>query len=81
MSDVPGAVVKVIEVVGSSSTSFSDAVRQAVRVASGSVRNIKGVDVISTTAEVGPTGELDLYKAHCKIAFLVEGTEASEGSA
>ena len=73
--DVVGGVVKVIEVVGSSPTSFSDAVRQAVKVASRSVRNMQGVDILSTTAEVNDKGDLTLYKAQCKIAFLVESDE------
>jgi dodecin len=73
--DVPGAVVKVIEVVGSSPNSFSEAVQNAVRVASRTVRSIKGVDVLSASAEVGPDGELRTYKVDCKLAFLVEGSE------
>jgi flavin-binding protein dodecin len=70
--DQPGAVVKVIELVGSSPNSFSDAVRNAVRVASRTIRNIRGVEVISTTAEVGENGDLTNYKVNCKIAFVVE---------
>jgi flavin-binding protein dodecin len=73
---VPGGVVKVIELVGSSPNSFSDAVRNAVRVASQSIRNIRGVEVYSSTADVGDNGELTNYKVNCKIAFLVEGSES-----
>jgi flavin-binding protein dodecin len=73
--DVPGGVVKVTELVGSSTESFSDAVRRAVKAASRSIRNIRGVEVISSTADVGPDGELSLYKVNVKVAFLVEGTE------
>ena len=51
--DVPGAVVKVIELVGSSPKSFSEAVRNAVRTASQTIRNIRGVDVINSSADVG----------------------------
>ena len=71
--DVPGAVVKVIELVGSSRESFSDAVRNAVRTAARTIRNIQGVDVISSQADVGDDGQLTLYKVNCKIAFIVEG--------
>jgi flavin-binding protein dodecin len=53
-SDQPGAVVKVIELVGSSPQSFSDAVRNAVKIASRTIRNIQGVDVINSNADVGP---------------------------
>jgi dodecin len=70
--DVPGGVVKIIEVVGSSTESFSDAVRQAVRVAGQSVRNMRGVEVQSSSADVGEDGTISLYKVNCKIAFLVE---------
>lgn len=82
--EVSGGVVKVVELVGSSDSSFSDAVRNAVRVASQSLRNIQGVDVIGSSASVGEGGQLTLYKVHCKVAFLVEsggGTGANgEGS-
>ena len=77
----PGGVVKVVELVGSSDSSVSDAVRNAVRVASQSLRNIQGVDVIGSSASVGDGGELTLYKVHCKVAFLVEhGAGSSSAS-
>jgi flavin-binding protein dodecin len=69
---VPSGVVRVIELVGSSPTSFSDAVRMAVKVASGTVRNIVGVEVLSSTADVDEHGNLNLYKVNCKIAFVYE---------
>jgi dodecin len=70
--DAPGGVVNVIEVVGSSPRSFSDAVRNAVATASRTIRNIQGVEVLSSSANVGPDGSLTLYKVNCKIAFLLE---------
>ncbi|MDQ3570698.1 MAG: dodecin family protein [Actinomycetota bacterium] len=70
----PGAVVKVIELVGSSPDSFSDAVRHAVQTASASLRNITGVDVLSSSADVGENGELVNYKVAVKIAFVLEGS-------
>ena len=42
------AVVKIIELVGSSTTSSDDAVQRALAVARQSLRNIKAVDVVST---------------------------------
>jgi flavin-binding protein dodecin len=70
--DQPGGVVSVIELVGSSPNSFSDAVRNAVKTASQTIRNIRGVEVLTSTAVVGEDGELSLYKVNCKIAFLLE---------
>jgi flavin-binding protein dodecin len=76
-NDSPGAVVKVIELVGSSPDSFSDAVRNAVKTASKSIRNIQGVEVASSTADVDGAGELTNYKVSCKVAFIVEGSDLS----
>ena len=69
---VPGAVVRISEIVGSSPNSFSDAVRNAVQAAALTVRGIRGVAVIGSNADVDENGNLSLYKVHCKIAFVVE---------
>lgn len=68
-----GGVVKVIELVGSSPTSFSDAVRSAVATASQTIRNITGVDVLSSNATV-ENGEISLYKVQVKIAFVIDAS-------
>ena len=66
------AVVKIIEVVGSSETSSDDAVKQALAEARNTLRNIKAVDVVST----GLRGEsLEEWRAHVRIAFLVESVD------
>ena len=68
------AVVKIIELVGSSKQSTDDAARQALTQAQSSLRNIRAVDIVST----GIRGEsLDEFRAHVRIAFVVEGTEVS----
>jgi dodecin len=68
------AVVKIIELVGSSKTSTDDAAKQALAQAQSSLRNIRAVDIVST----GIRGEnLDEYRAHVRVAFLVEGTDVS----
>jgi flavin-binding protein dodecin len=72
MAEESPAVVKVEEFVGSSAESFSDAVRNVVKRASRTVRNIRGVEVLTSSADVGPDGQLTLYKVNCKVAFVVE---------
>jgi dodecin len=63
------AVTKIIELVGSSATSSDDAVQQALNEARKTLRNVKAVDVVST----GLRGdELAEWRAHVRIAFLVE---------
>jgi flavin-binding protein dodecin len=66
------SVVKIIELVGSSPTSSDDAVQQALAEAKQTLRNIKAVDVVST----GLRGdELDEWRAHVRVAFVVEHVE------
>jgi len=63
------SVVKIIELVGSSTTSSDDAVQQALTEARQSLRNIKAVDVVST----GLRGEdLSEWRAHIRVAFLID---------
>jgi flavin-binding protein dodecin len=68
------AVVKIIELVGSSKESTDDAARQALEQAKTSLRNIRALDIVST----GIRGDnLDEYRAHVRVAFVVEGTEVA----
>ena len=63
------AVVKIIELVGSSKTSTDDAAKQALTEAQSSLRNIRAVDIVST----GIRGEnLDEYRAHVRVVFIVD---------
>ena len=63
------AVVKIIELVGSSSKSSDDAVQAALNDARQTLRNIKAVDVVST----GLRGDnLDEWRAHVRVSFLIE---------
>ncbi|HSH59260.1 MAG TPA: dodecin family protein [Acidimicrobiales bacterium] len=75
-----GGVVKVIELVGSSPNSFSDAVRNAVKTAATSLRHIQGVDVISSSADVDDNGDLVNYKVNVKISFLLEASAMEAGA-
>jgi flavin-binding protein dodecin len=69
------AVVKIIELVGSSKVSTDDAARQALKSAQRKIRNIRAVDIVST----GLRGEnLDEYRAHVRVAFVVESSELGD---
>ena len=63
------SVVKIIEVVGRSTTSSDDAVKSALSEAQRTLRDVKALDVVS----VGLRGDnLDEWGALVRISFLVD---------
>jgi len=71
MANITTGAIKVVEVIGISKKSFDDAVTQAVKKASQSVKGITGVEVVKHSAKV-QGGKMVQYKAHCKLAFTVK---------
>jgi len=65
-------VIIIREMVGTSPTSWSDAARQAVATASQTVRNIRTIEVVKSTAGV-ENGEIVEYRVDLKIGFEYEG--------
>jgi flavin-binding protein dodecin len=65
-------VAKVIEVVGSSNKSWTDAADKAVKVAAKTVKNITGMQVLHMTAQV-KGDKIKTYKTTVKVAFGIEG--------
>lgn len=65
-------VIIIREMVGTSPRSWSDAARQAVATASRTVRNIKSVEVVKSTANV-ENGEIVEYLVDLKIGFEYDG--------
>lgn len=65
------AVVKVIELVGSSSDSWEDAARNALTGAAKSLHGIMRVEVMRWTAEVAD-GRITRYQAEVKVSFVVD---------
>jgi flavin-binding protein dodecin len=65
------AVIRVVELVGVSQKSWSDAAQQAVTRASESTRHITGLDVLHSSAVVRE-GKIVEYHVNVKVAFVVE---------
>lgn len=73
VSEASGMGVLIIrEMVGTSSRSWSDAARQAVATASRTVRNIREIEVVKSTARV-EDGEIVEYRVEVKIHFEYDG--------
>ncbi len=70
--EIEMGVVIIRELVGTSPKSWSDAARQAVTTASRTVRNIRTVDVVKSSAVV-EDGEIVEYRVELKIGFEYEG--------
>jgi flavin-binding protein dodecin len=68
------AVVRVIEMVGVSKKSWSDAAQQVVSRASETTRHITGLDVLHSSAVVRD-GKIIEYHVNVKLAFIVEPAE------
>lgn len=70
------SMLKVIEVLAESDTSFDDAAQQAVNQAAKSVRNIKSLYIKDMTAAV-ENGKVVKYRINAKISFLLDGQPAA----
>ncbi|MBI3623596.1 dodecin domain-containing protein [Candidatus Pacearchaeota archaeon] len=64
-------VVKIMDLIGKSSTSWPGAVEEAISKAGKSVRNIYEVDVVSLKAQV-KDGKIAEFLAHVRLAFEIE---------
>jgi flavin-binding protein dodecin len=65
-------VIIIREMVGTSQQSWSDAARQAVARASRTVRNIREIEVVKSSARVD-NGDIVEYRVELKIHFEYEG--------
>lgn len=68
------SVIKVLELVGISSSSWEDAARNAIEEASKTVRDISGLKVMNQTATV-EDGTITEYRTNVKISFVVREVE------
>jgi flavin-binding protein dodecin len=71
MAKITSGAIKVVEIIGISPKSFDDAVAQAVKKASKSIKGITGVEVVKHSAKVD-NGKIVQYKANVKLAFTVK---------
>jgi flavin-binding protein dodecin len=63
--------VKIIELIGNSDKSWEDAVMNALKDASQTIRNISGIEIVGQNANV-ENGKITQYRSVVKIAFGYE---------
>jgi flavin-binding protein dodecin len=71
-AEMPDHVYKTIELVGSSSASVEDAIRNAVAKASQSLRNLRWFQVVETRGHI-EGGQVAHWQVTLKIGFTLEG--------
>jgi dodecin len=67
-------IVKVIEVIATSKVSFEDAVKEAVKEVSKTIRNIDSVWIKDQKVHVN-NGEIVSWGVVCKVSFRIEGDQ------
>ncbi len=68
------SVYKIIEVVGSSETSWEDAAKNAVETAGKTLRDLRIAEVVSFDMKV-EKGKVVAYRTRVKISFKYEGVD------
>jgi flavin-binding protein dodecin len=65
-------VIKVIELVGTSSDGLEAAVQEAITEAAKTIRHIVGADILGWTTKIKENKVVE-WRANVKISFLIEG--------
>jgi dodecin len=65
-------VLKVIEVLASSKSSWEEAAQNAVKHAAKTVRNIKSCNVSNFSSVVDSKGKITEFRVNVKISFVVD---------
>jgi hypothetical protein len=68
------SVYKIIELVGTSTTSWDDAARAAVERASSSLRDLRIAEVVKLDLQI-KDGKVDAYRAKVSVSFKYEDKE------
>ncbi|HWH14751.1 MAG TPA: dodecin family protein [Miltoncostaeaceae bacterium] len=68
-----GSVYKVIEIVGTSETSWEDAARLAIETASKTLRDLRIAEVIRQDVVINEDGQAESYRVRLQVSFKYEG--------
>ncbi|MEZ5613919.1 MAG: dodecin family protein [Rhodocyclaceae bacterium] len=67
------AVYKILEVVGSSPTSWEDAARAAVETAAKTLRDLRVAEITKLDMKIDKSGKVVAYRARVSMSFKYEG--------
>lgn len=66
-------IYRVTEVIGTSTTSWEDAAKNAVQTASGTLRSLRIAEVTKLDLRLGDDGKVIQYRARVSLSFKYEG--------
>ena len=66
------SVYRIIDVVGTSPNSWEEAAAEAVRTASGTLRDLRVAEVVKLDMTVDDEGEVVLYRSRLQLSFKYE---------
>jgi flavin-binding protein dodecin len=69
---MPNSVYKIIELVGTSATSWEDAANNAVKKASQTLRDLRIAEVSAMDMQI-KDGKIESYRTKVKLSFKFEG--------
>jgi dodecin len=69
---MPDSVYKVIDVIGSSSTSWEDAAQKAIKAAGESLHNLRIAEVTKLDMKIDDQGNILAYRARLHLSFKLE---------
>ena len=66
------SVASISEVKASSTISFDDAIKQGVKRATETLRNVKSAWVQNQDVRIDENGDISEYRVHLKVTFVLE---------
>jgi flavin-binding protein dodecin len=66
------SVYKVIEIVGTSGTSWEDAAREAISTAGKTLRDLRVAEVIKEDITIGDDGQVEAFRVRLSVSFKYE---------
>ena len=70
---MPQSVYKVIEVIGTSKTSWEDAAKMAVELTGQHLRELRVAEVMAQDLVISANGKVEAYRTKLKVSFKYEG--------
>ena len=66
------SVASISEIKASSTVSFEDAIKQGVKRASKTLRNVKSAWIQNQEVSINESGEISEYRVHLKLTFVLD---------